>query len=128
MIPQYGKNLWQKARPDQFAVMAVPALPKQKKKLPYEQPTPAFIEARRQGLMEVVVSVLSYARRDADLTQQDIAQALDYTVAIVANIEALRTPISMADAIIWAARCGMDEAELFERVLIELRLRKARKR
>jgi hypothetical protein len=128
MIPQYGKNMWQKARRDRFAVMVVLPLPKPKKKLPYEQPTPAVIEERRQGLMEVVVSVLSHARQDADLTQQDIAQALDYTAAIVANIEALRTPISMADAIIWAARCGMEEAELFERVLIELRLRKARKR
>jgi hypothetical protein len=108
--------------------MAVPPLPKPKKKLPYEQPTPAAIEARRQGLMAVVVSVLSSARRDADLTQRHIAQALGYTVAVVSNIEALRTPISMADAIIWAARCDMDEPELFERVLIELRLRKVRKR
>jgi hypothetical protein len=108
--------------------MAVPPLPKPKKKLPNEQPTTAAIEALRQDLMAVVVAVLSYARREADLRQQHMAQALDYTVSVVSNIEALRTPISMADAIIWAARCGMDEAELFERVLIELRLRKVRKR
>jgi transcriptional regulator with XRE-family HTH domain len=78
--------------------------------------------------MAIWVSVLSNARREADLTQKDIAQALGCTAAIVANIETLRTPISGADIIIWGARCNMDEPELFERFLIELRLRKARKR
>lgn len=106
----------------------MPPLPKPKKKIPYEQATPAAIEALRQGLMAIVVYVLSNARREADLTQQDIAHALDCTAAVIANLETLRTPISWADAIIWAARCDMDEAELFERFLIELRLRKARKR
>jgi hypothetical protein len=106
---------------------AVSPLPKTKKLLSQE-PAIAVIGQERARLMRVWVSVLRGARQDSDLTQIQIAQALGYTEDVISNIEALRTPISVADSILWAARCGLDEAELFERYLFALRKRKTRKR
>ena len=86
------------------------------------------MQAERERLSRVLISVLRPARQEADLTQRDIGEFLGYTEDVVSNMEALRTPISWPDAILWARRSNLDEEEFFAASLHELRKRKTRKR
>ena len=78
--------------------------------------------------MRIWGSILRHARNEADLSQKEIAEAIGVTHDIVSNFEALRTPIPSPKLILWARRCDMDEAELFDRYLYELGKKKTTRR
>jgi transcriptional regulator with XRE-family HTH domain len=101
-------------------------LPKSNKPPP-DDPS-AALDADRERAERALISVLRAARYDADLTQRQLAAKLGLTEDIVSNIEAGRTPISFADAVLWATRTNLDEAEFFEHWLFRAGKRKPQKR
>ena len=74
------------------------------------------------------MSVLRMARQEADLTQREMGNHLGYSEDVISNMEALRTPISFADAVLWARHSHLSEADLFEQSLYALRRRGVRNR
>ncbi len=111
-----------------MSVIAAPPVPKTKKTATSEEPALAAIRAERERVARALVSVLRGARQDADLTQKQMALGLGYSEDVVSNIEALRTPISYQDAILWATTSNLDIAEFFERSLFALQRRTSRRR
>ena len=109
-----------KVPPRPMRSLWAPRLRTKPKKIPSAGPSLRAIQADRRTVMRILASVLRGARQDADLTQMQIAQAIGSTEDVVSNIEALRSPISWPNAILWARRCGMREAKLFRRYLYEL--------
>jgi transcriptional regulator with XRE-family HTH domain len=76
----------------------------------------------RERLARAIVSILKKARSDASLSQRQLARRLGWTAAKLSNIESLRTPLSWADALLWAKRTTeMEPEELFQRYLYEIK-------
>src|SRR5262249_8500961 len=97
---------------------------KTSKPRPKDDPASAAVEAEREKVTRALMTVLRVARDDAHLTQRDMAEYLGCSEDVISNMESRRTPISLADAILWARRSNVADAEFSEHSLFALRKRK----
>jgi hypothetical protein len=97
------------------------AVRKTKKNLPKNESDVDTVRKERERVAEALVSVLRAMRQDADITQAQIGYALGVSEDVVSNIESLRRPIAIEDAIVWARLAGAELVEFLEEVQFSLR-------
>jgi len=86
--------------------------------------TDADVAALAQEMKEVArinISLLRGRRQDADITQKQIGFALGLSNDVVYKLEALKSPIAMQQAIVWARLTGLQPSEYFEELQWRLR-------
>jgi DNA-binding XRE family transcriptional regulator len=97
-------------------------LPKAKKKLlPRNEVEVAALLKQREQVARAAVSVLRSRRQDADITQAQMGYALGVSEDVVFKMEALKTPIPLEHAIVWAMLTGDDLQEFLEELQFSLR-------
>ena len=74
-------------------------------------------QAQRERWDRAVVAVWSATRRDADLSQQALAQKLGWSRDTVASVEAGRRKVEVSDVILFAAALGLEPETIFRRIL-----------
>lgn len=74
-------------------------------------------QVQRERWNKAVVTVWTASRRDADLSQGELAQKLGWSRDTVASLEAGRRKVEVSDVILLAAAVGVDAKVLFERIL-----------
>ena len=72
---------------------------------------------QRQNWRKIAASVISAARRDHDLTQEQLAAKLGLTRETVGNMEAARRKIEVGDLVMVAQAIGVEPERLFRRIL-----------
>ncbi len=74
-------------------------------------------QRRRARLTRRIVAVLRASREDADVTREEIAEALGMRVAQVANFEYARRELRVVDLIMIAQAIRVDPETLFRRIV-----------
>lgn len=74
-------------------------------------------QAQRERWNRAAAVVIAATRRDKDMSQDALAERLEVSRDVVANIEAGRRKIEVSDLILIARALNVDPAELFGRVL-----------
>lgn len=67
-----------------------------------------------------VVEVLANARRDAGLTQVQLAERLKRPQSYVSNVERRERRVDVVDLVDWARAVGADPGDLFQRLLVRM--------
>ncbi len=79
------------------------------------------MKALRSPAAKAVSTVIAAARRQAGLTQRDLATRLERPHSVVGMIESNQRQVNVPEFIAIAEAIGADPAELFKRVLRESR-------
>lgn len=74
-------------------------------------------DTQRKRLGRVIRVMLSTERKDADMSQEELAQRLEWTRNQVANIESGRRVIGLVDFILIARAIGVEPDRLLQRIL-----------
>ena len=72
---------------------------------------------RSQG-HRVLLAVLAEARREAGMTQRQLAARLKLPRSYVSKVETGERRIDPVECVAWARACGLDPAEFFGRFVI----------
>jgi hypothetical protein len=101
-------------------------LSKAQKNSPLDRADLAAIQEEMDTINRALVSVLRTSRQDADITQAEIGRSLAVSEDVVSNIEALKRPLSFAQAVLWARSSGMDGEELMQAFVSRYRKMRSR--
>lgn len=74
-------------------------------------------QTERERLNRAIVTVIRAARNDADMTQMDLAAALDLPYRAIVNMEGRRRVVQACDLIMIARVLKLSPTTLLERVL-----------
>ena len=77
------------------------------------------MKALRSTTAKAVAAVIAAARKEAGLTQRDLASRLKRPHSVVGMIESNQRQVNMPEFIAIAEAVGADPADLFRRVLRE---------
>lgn len=78
---------------------------------------PSGIDTLHQRWNRAVAAVISATRRDADLTQQQLAASLRVHRNTIVRIEAGKRAMTVAEFMLFANELKVSPSELFDRVL-----------
>jgi transcriptional regulator with XRE-family HTH domain len=79
------------------------------------------LKALRSPAARAVATVIAAARKDADLTQRELASRLKRPHSVVGMIESNQRQVNVPEFIAIAEAMGADPADLFRRVCANLR-------